>query len=145
MDLSSLPRRSPPIFLADVNEDFAAMEGKTAKKKRAWCVVRFATEADNIQRGEFSKERRRSFFNPESPDVLVVTYEGDNRRRLAAREVHLLLDEVDNLTLDGQPLFKVSPSLLSFETFEGIWYSLPAQVSTALWHAVLSVNPSWSD
>ena len=143
MDVSKIPTKSQPIFLADVYQPFAEMEGDDSVKTTV--VISFASESDNIKREDFRKSRRRSFMNAAAPDVMVMTYEDDNRRALAAREVHLTLDSVTNLTESGKPLFNLSPRKMPFDEFDDIWSALPSVVSSAIWLAVLQVNPEWSD
>jgi hypothetical protein len=143
VDVNKIPTKSPEIYLADVYTPFAEMEGDGPDKTTV--VIAIANESDNIKREDFRKSRRRSFLNAASPDVMVMTYEDDNRRALAAREVHLTLDRISNLTENGKPLFSIPPRKMPFDEFDDIWRELPSVVSSAIWLAVLQVNPEWSD
>ncbi len=145
MDISKLPSKSSPIKLSSVYDYFAQMEGEVPESEAATVVVKRATEHDNITRADYAKDRRRSFVDTNNPDILVLSYEGENRRALAAKEVHLTLAEVHHLNDNGKPIFKFSPEKMTFDEFEEVWAGLPSIVSTAIWLAVLSFNPDWSD
>lgn len=143
MDISKLPT-SLIVFLRDVSEEFALHEGETSDP--AWVTVKSANAADSILREEYAKDRHRSFFDPSVRDILVISYEENNRQQLGAREAHLTLLDVHGLLDNGEPVFPVLPLRnMTFAEFQVIWNNLPTFVTNALWKAVVLVNPSWED
>lgn len=145
MAIRAVPIISDRIFLREISDEVAKLEGDCKKDERAWVIVRQATEADN-------RERSARY----SSSTLMWTDDGvqenrtDNVRERWAHEVFLVLCDAGNiLDAKGGPLFKFhkrgdfNAVDGGFQDFLDSYGRLNSVVATAILRAVYSSNPDW--
>jgi hypothetical protein len=143
MDITSLQTVSEKIYLREISNDFALLEGNVKKKDWAWVTVRVADVGDNIRRAELLGRRDVKYLDATGTAAVAETI-FDNPETRAKMEVWYTLEEFGNLTLNKNPLFPITPVRgMLLADFEKIWHALPIDVATAIYAAVLSVNRAW--
>ena len=146
MAIKALPIISKPIYLGELSDEVKEMEGSCPKDKRAWVIVRQATEADNTQRAALRSEVTVRW----QEDGTAEEIRDVNLRELWAMEVYLCLCDAGNiLDADDKPLFKFVDTgpygkvKHGFAEFKEAYGVLASPVTATIRRAVYTLNSDW--
>jgi len=146
MAIQVTPTISGKIYLAELSEAVAKLEGDCEKKERAWVMVRQATEADNMRVSSRNSDSTFEWVK----GGLVRERRKDNPRERWAFQSYVTLTDAGNITNpQGKSLFEFTQKddytavKGGFNDFQEKYGSLPSVVTGAILAAVYQVNPDW--
>jgi len=144
--IETKPIISDKLYLSELSERVAKIEGDCAKTDKAWVIVRQATEGDNLRRAD----RRADSVVEWQRDGVAREKRRDNIRDTWAYEVYLTLCDAGNINANGKPLFTFEDAgdytkiKGGFQNFLTAYGQLPSVVTASILRAVYKINPDWS-
>ncbi len=146
MAIQAVPIISEKIYLSEISEEVAKLEGDCDKKEMAWVIVRQATEADNMQRadkesditleygdgGKVTERRRTNLRERWAYEVYTSLHDAGNIFAPGGKELFTFMDKGDYQKVKG-----------GFKKFMDDYGSLGSAVTNAIRRAVYTVNPDW--